>query len=203
MPADTARYFPDPERLRRLLLPAEPAFQTSTAPQAAVLVLPCPGGKEPVVLLTLRSEDLPLHPGQIRLPGGRVQQGDASLEATALREANEETGLDPTIVEVLGRLPVTQVASSGYDITPVVAMAMECPHWHPCPREVRALIELPLRLALDPDAYRRDSLVRNGVTREFDVLDYEAHYIWGATARVLLSLACRLAGKDGGSPAEE
>jgi len=178
----------DPERLQSLLLPAQPLLPATTLRQAAVLVLLCPS-PFPFTLLTRRSTALSLHPGQISLPGGRVEAGDSSLEATALREASEETGLDSSLVRVLGRLPTVEVSSSGFVVTPVVAWTECRPAWRADPAEVAEMIELPLDLALDPAAYREDFIVLNNIKRSFYYIDYNNYYVWGATARILRSLA--------------
>jgi 8-oxo-dGTP pyrophosphatase MutT (NUDIX family) len=141
----------------------------------------------------LRSELLPQHAGQISFPGGRPNAGDASPEATALREAAEETGLDPHAVRILGRLPVVSGLSSGFAITPVVGWVDVRPSLVHDTREVAALIDLPLALALDPACYCVGELRRDGVVKEFWYLDYAGHRVWGATARVLRSLALALA----------
>ena len=185
----------DPDHIRsRLQQPS--GCETSSAPphlQSAVLVLLCPGITEPVTILTRRSEDLPQHAGQISFPGGRLHRDDASPEATALREAIEETALDPSNVVLLGRLPVTVVQSSSFEITPVVAWTAARPQLRADPREVAELIEFPLKLALDPTAYRLGSLERDGQRREFWYIEFAGHHVWGATARILRSLALLLA----------
>lgn len=186
----------DPDYIRsRLLQPA--GCTPSSAPphlQSAVLVLLCPGVTEPVTILTRRSDDLPQHAGQISFPGGRVHPDDESAEATALREAIEETALDPAQVVLLGRLPVTVVQSSRFEIVPVVAWSATRPQLRADPREVAELIEFPLKLALDPLAYRTGSLERDGQRREFWYIEFAGHHVWGATARILRSLALLLNG---------
>ncbi|MFZ9585693.1 MAG: CoA pyrophosphatase [Pseudohongiellaceae bacterium] len=181
-----------PEQLPPLLLPLTPALPASRERQAAVLLLWCENGGAPFTLLTQRSAELPLHPGQISLPGGRVEASDASLELTALREAHEEVGLPAAAVRLLGRLPTASV-SSGFTITPVVGYCTSRPTLQPNQREVARLIELPLSLALDCSRYGQDSLERDGETRQFRFLQFEEHFIWGATARILLTLAERVA----------
>lgn len=160
-------------------------------PRAAVLLLisPLP---QPQTFLTVRSADLPTHPGQISLPGGFVAAYDPSMEATALREAQEETGLDPASVTVLGRLPGVVVTVSGVEITPVVAWANTEPQLQPDPREVAQIISCPLQQLLHPAHYRRESLLRDGQHREFWVIDVQQHRVWGATAAILYSLASLL-----------
>lgn len=181
----------DKDTLRQLLLPMEPSLPVSTGLHAAVLVC-WVAGAEPCVLLTRRSKRLSQHAGQISLPGGRIETGDASLEMTALREAHEEIGLDPSLPQLLGRLPDAQV-SSGITITPVVAWCAQEPVLQPNSLEVDFIIELPLRMALKTSNYGVDSLEHNGLRREFHFLCFREHYIWGATARILLSLARLLA----------
>ncbi|MGV3593174.1 MAG: CoA pyrophosphatase [Gammaproteobacteria bacterium] len=185
----------DPDYIRSRLQQPSDCLDSSAPPhlQAAVLVLLCPGIAEPVTILTRRSEDLPQHAGQISFPGGRVHGDDASPEATALREAIEETALDPSEVVLLGRLPVTLVQSSGFEITPVVAWTAVRPRLRADPREVAELIECPLKLALDPGAYRIGSLERDGERREFWFIEFGGHHVWGATARILRALALLLA----------
>jgi 8-oxo-dGTP pyrophosphatase MutT (NUDIX family) len=187
----------DPDHIRRRLLQqtAEELSPQTLSPasitQAAVLILLCPGAEGPVTILTRRSTELPQHAGQISFPGGRMHAADTSLEATALRETAEETGLDPSTVVVLGRLPVTTV-SSGFRITPVVAWATARPQLQADPREVAELIACPLALALDPAAYKAGLQERDGVRREFWYIEFDGHYVWGATARMLRSLAMLL-----------
>lgn len=160
-------------------------------PRAAVLLL-ISTGPQPQTFLTVRSADLPTHPGQISLPGGLVAAHDLSMEATALREAQEETGLDPASVDVLGRLPTVVVAVSGVAITPVVGWSAALPQLRPDPREVAEIITCPLHQVLQPAQYRRESLLRDGQRREFWVIDVQQHRVWGATAAILYSLACLL-----------
>ena len=182
VPADFGR-----ELLLATLLPAMPLLPASTTAHAAVLLC-CVNANEPYLLLTQRSANLSYHASQISLPGGRIEPADISLEATALRETYEEIGLDPYLPETLGRLPDTRV-SSGIMITPVVAWCEQEPELSHNPAEVAEIIRLPLQLALDASLYGTDQLERDGESRQFRFLRYGEHYIWGATARILLSLA--------------
>lgn len=163
--------------------------------EAAVLV-PVVLGPAPGVLLTRRCAHLSAHPGQVSFPGGRIDPGDASVEAAALREAEEEVGLDPTRVELLGRLD-EYVTGTGYRITPVMALlpvgvALEALGLRASPHEVDEVFELPLSVLLDPDAPRREEVVVQGTRRAFWVWPHARHYIWGATAAILLNFARRL-----------
>jgi len=178
--------------IRQQLLASASAWETATCPQASVLLLLCPEPSAAFTLLTLRAEALPLHAGQISFPGGRREVDDPSPEATALRESREEIGLPETLVELLGRLPQV-IVSSGIMITPVVGWCEALPPLVPNPSEVTALIKLPLSLALNPAIYGRTEKISDTGRREFLYLEHENHYVWGATATILHSLAHALA----------
>ena len=162
---------------------------------AAVLV-PFVLGPTPGVLLTKRTAHLSAHAGQVSFPGGRIDPEDADAEAAALREAHEEIGLDPARVEIAGRLP-DYVTGTGYRITPVLGLlppglALDMLHLRPSAHEVDAVFELPLAVLLDPDAPQRRQAPFRGRLREFWVWPHPEHYIWGATAGILVNLANRL-----------
>ena len=170
-----------------LLAPGGPWHESST-PQAAVLLLLCFDRESPYTILTRRGESLPRHAGQISLPGGTRSAGDTNPESTALREAAEETALRSSAVEILGRLPLVTVGS-GYEVVPVVAATYQAHTLVSQPGEVEEIIECPLHAMLDPGRYRPDSYIRNGIKRDFLVFDLEEYYVWGATAKILHSLA--------------
>lgn len=157
---------------------------------AAVLV-PILHGSAPGILLTKRTSHLTAHAGQVAFPGGRVDPGDASPEATALREAFEEIGLSPDHPELLGRLP-NYVTGTGYRITPVLALLPAGLDFTPNPHEVEAIFTLPLDVLLDPDAPQLRRGEFRGRQREFWVWPHAQHHIWGATAAILVHLARRL-----------
>jgi 8-oxo-dGTP pyrophosphatase MutT (NUDIX family) len=164
---------------------------------AAVLV-PFVLGRTPGVLLTKRAAHLSAHAGQVSFPGGRIDPDDASPEAAALREAEEELGLDPARVEIAGRL-TDYVTGTGYRITPILGLlppglALEMLQLRPSVHEVEAVFELPLAVLLDPDAPQRRRAHFRGRWREFWVWPHPEHYIWGATAGILVNLAARLRG---------
>lgn len=156
----------------------------------AVLV-PIVHGDCPGVLLTKRSAQLKSHPGQVAFPGGRVEQTDASIEAAALREAEEEIGLHPGQVELVGRLPDYHTGS-GFRIAPVLALLPDNLALTPSEAEVEAIFTLPLSVLLDPAAPERRRAQFRGRMREFWVWPHPDHYIWGATAAILVHLAHRL-----------
>lgn len=168
----------------------EKRFMDRPSADAAVLV-PIVLREQPTVLLTQRSAGLSTHSGQVAFPGGKRDPDDASAEATALREAHEEIGLEARHVEVLGRLP-TYVTGSAFVITPVVALVRPPPRYFPNPGEVEALFEVPLSFLLNPAHHERHALLWQGVEREWFAMPYQdgAHqrYIWGATAGMLRNL---------------
>ena len=158
---------------------------------AAAVLVPIVLGPAPGILLTKRTAHLTAHAGQVAFPGGRIDPGDASAEAAALREAQEEIGLAPDRPELLGRLP-DYVTGTGYRITPVLALLPEGLAFTPSPAEVEAIFTLPLTVLLDPAAPERRRAEFRGRKREFWVWPHEQHYIWGATAAILVHLAYRL-----------
>jgi 8-oxo-dGTP pyrophosphatase MutT (NUDIX family) len=188
----------DPEALARLEATSDSAAwglredQIRAAAVLVPIVLRRPEGGGPSVLLTLRSSRLASHAGQVSFPGGRIEPGETP-EAAALREAAEEVGLDPRLPEILGRLP-DHLTGTGYRMTPVVALVRPPLNLVPDPAEVEEPFELPLSVVLDPDAPQRHRAERGGRMREFWVWPHERHYIWGATAAVLVNLARLLRG---------
>jgi len=181
-PADPS--LDDPRRWDRSRFP--------TARQAATLLLIYPHGGELLIPLTVRHDALPDHPGEISLPGGAVDPSDASLEATALREAAEEIGLDPTPVRVVGRLDPVWIPISNFELTPVVAVADARPQLTPREEEVAALIEFPVRLLIE-GAVSVEEISVPGAVLEIGVYRWAEHRVWGATARTLSMLGTMLA----------
>lgn len=156
---------------------------------AAVLV-PLVLHPDPTILLTLRSARLNSHAGQVSFPGGRMEEGE-SPEQTALREAAEEVGLDPALPEILGRLPPL-LTGTGYRVTPVVALLRPPFALRHDPGEVEEPFEYPLARLLNPAAPERRRQEFRGRMREFWVWPHERHYIWGATASMLVTLSAVL-----------
>jgi 8-oxo-dGTP pyrophosphatase MutT (NUDIX family) len=166
--------------------------------EAAVLV-PIVLHPAPAVLLTLRSARLNAHAGQVSFPGGRIEPGETAEQA-ALRETEEETGLGQDLAAVLGRLP-QHLTGTGYRITPVVGLLPPPLLLRPHPGEVEEVFELPLSVVLDPAAPERRSAEWKGARRDFWVWPHERHYIWGATAAILVNLA-RVLRAEAASPSE-
>lgn len=158
---------------------------------AAVLIAiaDAPGGAE--VILTKRASHLKHHPGQIAFPGGKLDDGDADLVSAALREAEEEIGLPRDLVSVLELMPIHETVTS-YEVTPVVAALNGDFDPVPEPGEVAEIFRVPLAFLMDPSAYRVERRRWRGVWRQFYVVPYGPYYIWGATARMLKSLADRV-----------
>lgn len=180
------------ERLRVRLagLPARPAdpLHAGYTP-AAVLVPLVLGAGEPTLLLTRRTAHLHDHPGQIAFPGGRVDAGDVSPEATALREAEEEIGLAPGCVELIGRLPEYAITATGFRVTPVVGLVHAPLALRLDSFEVAEAFQPPLSFLLDPANRRRGRIEHQGVVREFWAMPWQGYDIWGATAGMIVSLA--------------
>jgi 8-oxo-dGTP pyrophosphatase MutT (NUDIX family) len=159
-----------------------------SATPAAVLVGVVPRESGPQVILTQRTDHLKDHAGQISFPGGRVEDADRDSAHTALREAQEEIGLEPHRAEVLGRLPSYRTIT-GFRVDPVVAWIADPNPYVPDPFEVADVFEVPLAFILDTGNHQRASRMRNGERRHFYVLPYEQRYIWGATAGMLVNFA--------------
>lgn len=155
---------------------------------AAVLVPVIAHAGDLTVVLTRRSDHLNDHAGQVSFPGGRLEPEDPDAVAAALRESEEEIGLPPSAVEVIGRLDTYQTRT-GYEVTPVVGIVTPPVAFRPDPFEVAEVFEVPLGFILDAANHRRQSRIdANGIERHFWVLPYERHYIWGATAGMLVNL---------------
>jgi 8-oxo-dGTP pyrophosphatase MutT (NUDIX family) len=143
------------------------------------------------VILTKRASHLKHHPGQVAFPGGKVDAIDADPVAAALREAQEEIGLDPASVTVLVDLPSHETVT-GYTVHPVLARIDRDFAPVPEPGEVAEVFRVPLPLLLDASRYRIEQRRWRGVSRRYFVVPYGPHYIWGATARMLKALADRV-----------
>jgi 8-oxo-dGTP pyrophosphatase MutT (NUDIX family) len=165
-----------------------------TCLKAGVLVLIYEREGQLRLLLTQRTERVLHHPSQISFPGGEQHPGE-SLEATALREAEEELGLDLKTVRVLGKLTPLYIGPSNYCVYPTVAFLPGIPVFKPQPDEVAEVIEVPIGHLADPRHRRRET--RNLHEQPASVPFYEfcGHKIWGATAMVLAELLALLESK--------
>ena len=157
---------------------------------AAVLV-PVVDRPEPTVILTLRPETMRKHPGQISFPGGRIDPGDDGPVAAALREAEEEIGLPPREVEIVGIADRYRTVT-GFEVTPVVGIVPPDLRLRPHPGEVAAMFEAPLHYLLDPAHQHVRSALWRGQQRHYYEIDYEGRRIWGATAAMIVNLSRRM-----------
>ncbi|GAB4211187.1 MAG: CoA pyrophosphatase [Rhodoferax sp.] len=176
-------------------LTGEPRFM-DRAPMNAAVLIPIVTRTEPTVLLTQRAAHLATHSGQIAFPGGKCDPTDHDAAATALREAREEVGLDPSRVEVLGALP-TYVTGSVFHVTPVVALIPPDVGLRANPHEVADVFEVPLAFLMTPAHHRHHCVNWDGVDRHWLSMPYPAapspatpqvRFIWGATAAMLRNL---------------
>jgi 8-oxo-dGTP pyrophosphatase MutT (NUDIX family) len=159
---------------------------------AAVLVAIVDHPGVPTVVFTRRTAHLKKHSGQVSFPGGRAEPSDPGPDFTALRETQEEIGLAPDRVEVIGRLP-EYFTRTGFRVTPVVGIVRPPLELVPDAREVDEVFEVPLEFLLDPANYRRESRELGGRTAHYFVLEHHGRVIWGATAGMLVNLYRMLA----------
>jgi 8-oxo-dGTP pyrophosphatase MutT (NUDIX family) len=173
--------------------PPEPSLAGSSKQIPAAVLVPLfvvGEASEPHVVLTRRRADLRRHAGEISFPGGRQDAEDATLTDTALREAEEEIGLERSHVQLLGALPPTSTFATNYVIHPFVGVIPAGLIWQLSPREVDAVLELSVGALRS--ARTRTQMQRRGITFETDAYVLDEHLIWGATARILEHLLDRL-----------
>jgi len=186
-PQALARRFAHPPAWSPELL-GEPRFSSRAPVHASVLVPLVLRDEGLTVLLTERTTHLSSHSGQIAFPGGKTDPEDTSPIDTALREAEEEIGLQRRQVEVLGSLPV-YTTGSAFIVTPVVALVQACYSMTPNPHEVADVFEVPLSFLMDPANHRHHSVEWAGSHREWFSMPYTdavaERFIWGATAGML------------------
>lgn len=192
-----------PEALRRRFA-QPPAWQPEQTddrfrldradPRAAAVLVPLVAhGDGTTVLLTQRTFHLRDHSGQVAFPGGRIEAGDASPVAAALREAHEEVGLESSRIEVIGYLP-EYLTGTGFRVTPVVGLVVPGFELRPDPSEVAQAFEVPLAFLMDPRHHQRRRVQLGGHERTFFAMPYrppdgiDEHFIWGATAAMLRNL---------------
>jgi 8-oxo-dGTP pyrophosphatase MutT (NUDIX family) len=179
-----------PELLAGDVLEEEEAGITPAAVLVAVVERP-----RPTVILTLRPETMRKHPGQVSFPGGRIDPGDADVVAAALREAEEEIGLPPAAVDVVGIADRYRTVT-GFEVTPVVGIVPPDLPLAPHPGEVAAMFEAPLDYLLDPAHQQVRTAEWRGRERTYYQIDWEGRRIWGATAAMIVNLSRRLVLSD-------
>ena len=181
-----------PRRSDYDLNPASRPAATRALQPAAVL-LPIVQRSEPTVLFTRRTPHLARHAGQVSFPGGRVHDDDLSLVETALRETAEETGITASYVSIAGFLEPYETGT-GFAILPVVGLLAEGFPLIPNPEEVAEIFEVPLAFLLDPASRQRHAADWQGTRREYYAFTFDRHYIWGATAAILVDFIERMRG---------
>lgn len=149
--------------------------------------------RQPHLLLTRRATTLSAHRGEISFPGGSHEPADGSLEQTALREAQEEIGLETARVRLLGMLDPVVTVVSNFTIIPFVGYLPDGPGLlHASPQEVDTIIEAPLAALADPTIFHSEEWTRGGAPHTVYFFDYGSYRIWGATGRMLVDLLGRL-----------
>ena len=172
---EMARLSPDTFRKASVLIPVIRPSNTSSSQ----------------IVLTVRSHDLSSHAGQVSFPGGTREIYDADDIETALRESEEEIGLDPETVEIIGQLGEIKLPS-GFEVTPVIGLIEPEPQLTPCPIEVNEIFMAPTSLLLDPGSYDESMMEYGGKPRRILELYYDGYRIWGATAVILHHLASQI-----------
>lgn len=180
-----------PQRGDHDLNPHSPPDPEARLADAAVLVPIVTRAETPTVLLTRRPESLTRHAGQVAFPGGRVDPGDDGPIGAALREASEEVGLDATHAEVVGTLDPYRTGT-GFRILPVVALVAPEAAITIDRREVAEAFEVPFTYLMDARNHERRTGEWRGETRHYYAMPYGRHFIWGATAGILVNLHHKL-----------
>ncbi len=160
-------------------------------PRPAAVLVPVVLRSPLTVLLTQRTDSLPSHAGQIAFPGGKIERQDRDPIATALREAHEEIGLDPSFVEPLGYLDAYRTGT-GYRIFPVVALVRAGFELSLDPNEVADAFEVPLSFLMDERNHHTHIRSMSGIERRFYAMPFQQRYIWGATAGIMKNMHQRL-----------
>lgn len=168
----------------------EEALSQNLTPAAVLFPIVLREGRQ-MLLLTQRTAHLRDHAGQISFPGGRVEADDLSPLHTALRETEEEIGLAPEHIEILGYLPEYRTGT-GFRVTPVVGLVQPPFELRPDPFEVAEIFEVPLAFLLDPANHQQHAMLYRGAMRQYFAMSYGDRFIWGATAGMIRSLSLRL-----------
>jgi len=180
------RFMPTPPRTGW-----KPGEFPSDARMAAGLLLLYPGREGPSIPLTVRASGLRRHAGQISLPGGAADEGETLVQA-ALREADEEIGVDPARVRILGELTPVHVLVSGFTLHPIVGITDDRPEFRPAAHEVENVIEVSIADLQDASNIRHGVRTREGLAIEYPYFHLRERQVWGATAMILGEFVCLL-----------
>ena len=185
----------DPEKAQKKMMPVprgvRPADKPGQPRQGGVLVLLYQQDGETFLVLTRRRDDLSAHAGQISFPGGRREDGE-SIEATAIREAKEEIGIDPLELELLGRLSPLYIPPTDYEVHPFVAWHLGRPLLVRQPSEVAEILIVPLNYLLEPENQYEEPWEIRGFRVQVPYYLVDNHKVWGATAMMLSEFLERL-----------
>ena len=187
---------PDAPGVRRGDLDLDPALWERagvSARKPASVLVPIVDRDAPTVLLTHRTADLSSHAAQVAFQGGKIDPTDESPVAAALREAKEEVGLSPMLVEPIGYLDL-YLTFSGFRILPTVARVKPDFTLTLNPGEVTEAFEVPLDFLMNPANHERKTRDWKGIAREYYAMPFGEHYIWGITAGILRNLHDRIYG---------
>jgi 8-oxo-dGTP pyrophosphatase MutT (NUDIX family) len=187
---------PAAQGVRRGDLDLDPALWERAGARAtkpASVLVPVIDRSVPTVLLTQRTADLTSHAGQVAFPGGKIDPADESPVAAALREAKEEVGLAPTLVEPIGYLDL-YLTFSGFRILPTLARVKPGFTLTLNPGEVTEAFEVPLEFLMNPQNHQRKTRDWKGIARDYYAMPFGDHYIWGVTAGILRNLYERICG---------
>jgi 8-oxo-dGTP pyrophosphatase MutT (NUDIX family) len=171
---------------------ADSLLGPNVPPMPAAVLIPIVDRAEPGVILTLRPDAIKRHAGQIAFPGGRIDPGDDGAIGAALREAEEEIGLRPAEVDVIGIADPYRTIT-GFEVTPVLGVVAPDLPLRPDPQEVAAIFEAPLHYLLEPSHQVVRSVEWQGRQRSYYEIEWEGWRIWGATAAIIVNLGRRLA----------
>ncbi|MPY89432.1 MAG: NUDIX domain-containing protein [Luteitalea sp.] len=162
----------------------EPPARAPGSRRAAALILVYPQPVEAHLLLTVRAVTLPQHAGQVSLPGGALDAGETAEDA-ALREAQEEVGVDPSRVRILGALSTVHIPISRFSVRPIVAVTSAPLELRPDTREVARLLEIPITELMDPTRVRLTHWPIRDCDHDIPYFDLQGEVVWGATAMML------------------
>jgi 8-oxo-dGTP pyrophosphatase MutT (NUDIX family) len=180
------------QRLRDALGASPPKRHAHTGARDAAVLIPVVGRDEPVLIFTVRTDTLPSHKGQISFPGGSIDPTDVSAQHTALRETNEEIGIEPATVAIVGELDTFPTYVTGYNVTPVVGFIEQRPEVVPNPAEVAEVLWVPLA-ELNETIRSEPGFIHGGSTYPTEAWVWNDHVIWGVTARIIRLFLARLA----------